>query len=174
MNRLVRKFKVVGETAYLNDGSILPMKISGVSSIPIHGDERHSQTFVTQTEIDNSIRNHSLTFDHLFPIVNHDTNVVLALTDLQKIHVMDVAAGDRHFTLPDVGATEVGEWVILARKGVTNILRVIAHASDVIFNSDPGGMLECSDADHDYSAMELIVMDTGVWGNPSFGIWSTR
>ncbi len=180
MNRYVKSFKVIGEKMYLSNGAVIPLRggfnpAGPGAVIPIvHGNAYHTSTFVTQTEINASILAHSITFNHLYPIVNYDTNAVLTTADFRKIHMMDVAGGARHFTLPDVGAPEVGEWLIISRKGVTNSLWILAHATDVIFNSDPGGLLECTDPDHDYSSMELIVMDTGVWGNPSFGIWSTR
>ncbi len=180
MNRYVKSFKVIGEKMYLSNGAVIPLRggfnpAAPGAVIPIaHGNVYHTSTFVTQTEINASILAHSITFNHLYPIVNYDTSAVLTTADFRKIHIMDVTGGSRHFTLPDVGAPEIGEWLVLVRKAVTNILRIIASPGDVIFNSDPGGMLECTDASHDYSSMELIVMDIGVWGNPSFGIWSTR
>jgi hypothetical protein len=108
-----------------------------------------------------------------YDVVNHNVDANLTLADLRQVHMMDVSGGLRNIYLPVVGTDNIGEWVILVRSGVANPLRIWANGTDIIYNSSPGGYIECDDAGHDYSSQLLVVIADGVWGNPSFGIWTT-
>lgn len=159
MKRYIQSLKVIGQDLYLPGGGIFPL--------------------IKQTDINTSITT-SITVhesaNHTYQVEEYDADAVLTDDDFRKIHRMDVTGGDRIFTLPDISSGHQGEWVILIRKGLTNTLQISPAGTDVIFNSDAGssGALECTDTDHNYSSILLVVVDDGVWGNPSFGIWSTR
>jgi hypothetical protein len=107
-----------------------------------------------------------------YSLVTHNINTVLAVSDLNKIHTMDVSGGDRSFTLPDTAAGNVGYWVKLVRIGVANILRVQAGAGDMVWNSSVGGYIECDDT-HDFSSVNLVQAAVGYWTTPEFGIWTS-
>lgn len=109
-------------------------------------------------------------FRYKFQVVEHTTDKVLAISDLLKIHIMDVSGGDRNFTMPATAAQDLGKWVILARKGTANDLAVLAPAGEKIFNSSAGGRIVSSDA-HDYSAVFLFLAAVGQWATPGFGVW---
>ncbi len=108
-----------------------------------------------------------------YTFVSHNSNAILTSEDLKKVHVMDVAGGERAFWLFHADTDFIGQWICLMRKGVGNLLRIWANGTDIIFNSTAGGYIECTDT-HDYSCIFLWVIEDGVWGNPSFGIWSTH
>ncbi len=109
-----------------------------------------------------------------FEVTNHSSDIFLGIGDLGKYHIMDVSGGERAFWLPNIGASHINKWVILARKGTGNLLRIWAGTGDKILNSTSGGYIECNEAAHDYSSILLIVIADGQWGNPSFGIWETH
>lgn len=111
--------------------------------------------------------------DKKYTVQNYNADTILTSLDLEKIHIMDVAGGERAFWLPDVSATDVGDWLMVTRKGTANLLRVWAGGSDVILNSVAGHYIESSDS-HDYSTLELVVIDDGQWVAKSYGIWSTH
>jgi hypothetical protein len=108
-----------------------------------------------------------------YSVENHTVDTVLTVNDLKKIHVMDTAGGDRTFTLPAATVSYVGYWIKLVRKGVTNWLRVQTSGTDVIWNSSPGGYIDCSDGGHNYCSVNLVITDIGKWTTPEFGIWSS-
>ncbi len=114
-------------------------------------------------------------FDYVsdfFEVVNHGADTILTLDDMKKIHHMDTSVNPYDFTLPDVGLADVGQWVVLSRTG-PNPLRINAAGMDIIFNSSPGGYIECVDVAHDFSSLFLVVVADGLWGTPSFGIWDS-
>jgi len=108
----------------------------------------------------------------IFTTVYHNEDTVLTLSDLQKIHIMEVSGDVRNFTLPDVGTDDVGKWVIFVRNGIANALKIYAGGMGAILNSTPGGYIECDDT-HDFSSLMLIVVATGLWVTPEYGIWTT-
>ena len=127
-----------------------------------------------------------MTFSNrIFDVLSHSTDQVLGIGDLRKIHVMDCSAGDLSITLPDVGSTHVGLWVIIVRYNSACLitgstpasaayhLRVLAGGTDTIISSTAGGYVECADTTHEVSSLFLTVLMDGVWGTPSFGIWGT-
>lgn len=109
-----------------------------------------------------------------YEVISHNADTVLAVSNLRRTHIMDVSGGERVFWLPVVGAANINEWVILARKGTANLLRVWAGGTNKILNSTAGGYIECNEAGHDYCSILLVVIADGQWGNPSFGIWETH
>ena len=157
MRRLTRNPKVIDGIIYLNDGTVIP----GLTGVAIHDNTRHSETYITEPDLD-------------YEIENYSSDKILAAGDFRKIHLMDVSGGDRQFTLPDIGATHIGQWIILGRVGTGFRLTIQAGGTDILLNSTPGGTIDCDDSLHNYSLIELVVLANGVWGNPSFGIWKTR
>jgi len=107
-----------------------------------------------------------------YTVVTHDTDTVLAASDLGKIHTMDVSGGNRTFTLPATAAGNVGYWVKLVRIGTANWLRIQASHTDVIWNSSAGGYIDCDDT-HDYCSVNLVQAAVGQWTTPEFGIWNS-
>jgi hypothetical protein len=110
-------------------------------------------------------------------VISHDTDTVLTVNDLNKIHVMDTSGGNRTFTLPDATIGYIGYWIKMVRKGATNWLRVQASGTDVIWNSSPGGYIDTLDNlgavdTHDYTSVNLVIADVGQWTTPEFGIWT--
>jgi hypothetical protein len=117
-------------------------------------------------------------FGHKQTIINHATDVTLALTDLRKIHVFDCSAQDIVVDLPAVTASDKGEGVLLVRTGTFGLF-VNPDDADTILDSDIGarnGHLECTDSDYDLQAIALILMSETAWGNGpgSFGLWKAR
>jgi hypothetical protein len=111
--------------------------------------------------------------DKKYTVQNYNSDTLLTSADLEKIHIMDVSGGERAFWLPDVSATDIGDWLTIGRNGTGNLLRVWAGGTDVILNSNAGSYIECTDALHDYSMIELVVIADGQWIAKSYGIWST-
>lgn len=117
----------------------------------------------------------TLTLDYYkdsYSIVNHTIDTILSLSDLKKVHIMDVSGGDRIFTLPLSNANYLGYWVKLMRNGTANKLTIQASGADVIWNSSAGGYIECDDT-HDYCSINLVMVTIGQWTTPEFGIWSS-
>ncbi len=107
-----------------------------------------------------------------YAVVNHSTSTTLTNADLGRVHIMDVSGGDRTFVLPLTNALYIGYWVKLVRKGIANKLRIQAKGADVIWNSLPGGYIECNDS-HDYCSVNLLQIAVGQWTTPEFGVWSS-
>jgi len=114
--------------------------------------------------------------DTRYKVVTHTTDTNLTLSDMRKIHTMDVSGGDRQFTLPSVDSSSVGDWVIIVRIGTANTLYIYAADTDTILDSSAGGSIECNDATYDLSTFSPILFAATRWGaGPScFGIWETR
>jgi hypothetical protein len=112
-----------------------------------------------------------------YDFVTHNTDTVLTIGDLNKIHIMDISGGERAFWLPFLDADYRGNWVTFIRDGSTNLLRIWAGSSggsaDVIMNSTAGGYVECNET-RDFCSLTLVVTGSGIWTNPSYGIWSTH
>lgn len=110
----------------------------------------------------------------VYPILNYSSDKILTVSNFRKMNIMDVSGGDKRFTLPAATFHYLGEWLIVVRSGTNHELLIQAAGTNVIFNSEAGGSLICEDTDHDYSSVLLVIMAVGVWGNPTFGIWSSR
>jgi len=108
----------------------------------------------------------------IYPIETYTGDAILTLSDLFKIHIMDVSGGVRNFTLPDVGSSDVGGWIMFVRNGSANALRIHAGGMDTILNTTPGGYIECDEA-RDFASLMLIAVADGQWVTPEYGIWST-
>lgn len=112
----------------------------------------------------------------VYTVVNHDSDTILTLTDMRKIHIMDISGGEKTFTLPSVAAANLGDWIILVRLGTANRLLIQAADTDTILDSSAGGTIECSDATYDLSAFSPLLLTATRWGaGPGcFGIWDTK
>lgn len=117
-------------------------------------------------------------YGHKHTIVNHASDVSLALTDLRKIHVFDCSTQDIVVDLPAVTEEDKGEGVLIVRTGTFGLF-LNPDEADTILDSDIGsrnGHLECTDNNYDLQAISLILMSETAWGNGpgSFGIWNAR
>lgn len=114
-------------------------------------------------------------YGHKITVVNHSSDVVLAVSDLRKLHLFDCSGGDISATLPSVGSNNIGEWVELARTG-SNRLQIFAADSDKIMDSSSGGILESSDTVNSLHKIGLRLLEASRWwfGLECFGIWLTR
>jgi outer membrane protein assembly factor BamB len=108
-----------------------------------------------------------------YTVVNYTDTTILTSTDMEKIHVMDVATGDKYFTLPPTSTVGVGTWVTLVRKGGANKLAIIPDPSDVILNTAPTGQLVCDEIARNKASIELIVPEVGFWIPKTVGIWKS-
>ncbi len=112
--------------------------------------------------------------DSLFTVTEYNADKALVIGDMKQVHSMDVAGGEQAFWLPEVVADNVGDWIILVKKGAANLLRVWAGGSDIVLNSSAGGYIECAEA-RTYANIYLLVIAAGYWTSiGSFGIWSSH
>ena len=110
----------------------------------------------------------------LVAFVSHIVNHVLTLADLRKVHLFNSAL-NLICTLPSVDATNVGDWVVIAKQGAGN-LTVVAADADTILDSTPGGVIECTDNTYEMPRVGLRLYTADEWhsGPECFGVWSTR
>mgnify|MGYP001170007987 CR=1 FL=1 len=105
-------------------------------------------------------------------------NVAVAdtLSVYAGVHATNAANAGKIFYVDDVSLKEVsnvGDWIILVKNGAGS-LKIWATDPDVILGSStPGAFIETTEA-RTFSSLFLVVMDSGLWGTPSFGIWSTH
>jgi len=103
-----------------------------------------------------------------YTIVSHDSDTILTLGDMKQTHVMDVSGGERAFWLPEGTIDDIGQWVMLVRNGVGNLLRVWAFPGDEVLNST---YVECTE-NRNFCSLVLILVAAGHWTTPEFGIWT--
>ena len=110
----------------------------------------------------------------IYNIETHTTSQVLAVADLNKVHIFNSAL-DLTCTLPSVGADQLGYMVIMAKMGVGD-LKIIAADTDTILDSSAGGSIECTDNTYEMPKMGLRLLTATEWhsGPDCFGVWSTR
>jgi hypothetical protein len=103
----------------------------------------------------------------------YDVDTILTKDDFLKVHIMDTGGGSRAFTLPSARKVDIGQWMILVKRGSGNALKLYAGPGDRVLGSSPGGYIKCVDTD-DYSSIKLLVIADGQWVAESYGIWKVH
>lgn len=98
------------------------------------------------------------------------------LSVLAGVTPTNAANAGKIFYVDDISlkeVTNIGDWIILAKNGGGS-LQIWGTDPDVILGSStPGAYIDTTEA-RTFSSLFLVVMDSGLWGTPSFGIWSTH
>jgi len=104
-----------------------------------------------------------------YPCLNSTTSVFAG------VNPTNAANAGKIFYVDDISLkemTNVGDWIILAKNGGGS-LQIWGTDPDVILGSStPGSYIETTEA-RTFSSLFLVVMDSGLWGTPSFGVWTT-
>ena len=105
-------------------------------------------------------------------ILNKTADYAMAVTDLNKVIVVD-AAGAVNITLPAVTADHIGKFARVHKAGAGN-LTVTANGTNVIANGGAGSTaVNSTSGDADTGMLDLEVTAAGIWRLVGmFGTWT--